>query len=99
MGDSRNNEGGKVINPLRRNLGDYVVQRGARYFSSITMVTAKVSIEMKPTCFSLIISHQVTGMDNKDPYTHLFISYELIGTMGFEEKDLELVCLRLFPSH
>jgi len=36
-------------------------------------------------------------MDNEDPYTHLSIFYELVGTMGFEEGDTETVYLRLFP--
>jgi len=36
-------------------------------------------------------------MDHENPCTHLSILYELIGTMGFEERDLELVYLRLFP--
>jgi len=36
-------------------------------------------------------------MDNEDPYTHLSTFYELIGTMGFQEGDLEHVYMRLFP--
>jgi len=32
----------------------------------------------------------------EDPYSHLSTFYELIGTMEFEEKDLESVYLRLF---
>ncbi|XP_027922561.1 uncharacterized protein LOC114180442 [Vigna unguiculata] len=34
-------------------------------------------------------------MDNEDPYTHLSTFYELIGTIGFPEGDLEHMCL--FP--
>ena len=52
---------------------------------------------MKPAFLSLISSHQFTGMDNEDPYTHLSTFYELIGTMGFQEGDLEHVYMRLFP--
>jgi len=52
---------------------------------------------MKPVFLSLISSHQFTGMDNEDPYTHLSTFYELIGTMGFQEGDLEHVYMRLFP--
>jgi len=37
---------------------------------------------------SLISTHQITGMDHKDPYNHLFTFYELIETMGFEEGDI-----------
>jgi len=36
-------------------------------------------------------------MNHEDPYTHLSTFYELVGTMGFEEKDLESMYLRLFP--
>jgi len=36
-------------------------------------------------------------MDHEDPYTHLLTFYELVGTIGFEERDMELVCLTLFP--
>jgi len=52
---------------------------------------------MKPTFLNLISSHQVTGMENEDPYTQLSTFYELVGTMGFEEGDIETVYLRLFP--
>ena len=36
-------------------------------------------------------------MDHEDPYTHLSTFYELVGTKGFEENDIESVYLRLFP--
>jgi len=36
-------------------------------------------------------------MNHEDPYTHLSTFYELVGTMGFEEKDLESMYLTLFP--
>ncbi|ESW13159.1 hypothetical protein PHAVU_008G172600 [Phaseolus vulgaris] len=36
-------------------------------------------------------------MDEEDPYTHLSTFYELVGTMVFEEDDIESVYLRLFP--
>jgi len=52
---------------------------------------------MKPSFLSLISTHQFTGMDHEDPYTHLSTFYELVGTMGFEENDIESVYLRLFP--
>jgi len=52
---------------------------------------------MKPTFLSLISTHQFTRMDHEDPYTHLSTFYELVGTMGFEEDDIEIVYLCLFP--
>jgi len=36
-------------------------------------------------------------MDHEDPYTHLSLFYELVGTMSFEENDIESVYPRLFP--
>jgi len=51
---------------------------------------------MKPTFFNLINSHQFIGLDHEDPYTHLSTFYELIGTMRFEERDLESMYIRLF---
>jgi len=36
-------------------------------------------------------------MDHEDLHTHLSILYELVGTMGFKENDIEYVYLRLFP--
>jgi len=36
-------------------------------------------------------------LDDEDLYTQLSIFYELVGTMGFEEMDLESVYVRLFP--
>jgi len=50
---------------------------------------------MKPTFLSLI-SSQFTGMDNEDPCTHISTFDELIGTMGFEEEDLEHVYMLFF---
>ena len=84
-------------NPPRRTLGDYAMQQGPRHFSSIAIPPATKSLEMKPTFLSLINTHQFTGMDHEDPYTHLSTFYELVGTMGFEENDIESVYLRLFP--
>jgi len=55
------------------------------------------AIEMKATYLTLISSHQFTGLDHEDPYTHLSTLYELTATMGFEERDKEAVYLRLFP--
>jgi len=46
---------------------------------------------------SLINCHQFTGMDHEDSYTHLSTFYELTGTMGFEEGEIESVSLRIFP--
>jgi len=48
---------------------------------------------MKPTFLNLINSYQFTGIDNEDPYTYLSAFYELVGTMGFEEDDIETVYL------
>jgi len=83
--------------PTRKTLGDYAMQQGPRYFSSIAIPPTTKTLEMKPTFLNLISSHQFTGMDNEDPYTHLSTFYELIGTMGFQEGDLEHVYMRLFP--
>jgi len=83
--------------PARKTLGDYAMQQGPRYFSSIAIPSTTKTLEMKPAFLSLISSHQFTGMDNEDPYTHLSTFYELIGTMGFQEGDLEHVYMRLFP--
>jgi len=52
---------------------------------------------MKQAFLSLIGTHQFTGMDHENPYTHLSTFYELVGTMGFEESDIEYVYLCLFP--
>ena len=84
-------------NPFRRTLGDSAMQQGPRHFSSIVIPSATKSLEMKPAFLSLINTHQFTGMDHEDPYTHLSTFYELVGTMGFKENDIESVCLRLFP--
>ena len=80
-------------NPPRRTLGDYARQQGPRHFSSIVIPSAKKSLGMKPTFLSLINTHQFTGMDHEDPYTHLSTFYELVGTMSFEENDIESVYL------
>jgi len=84
-------------NPPRRTFGDYAMQQGTRHFSSIAIPSATKSLEMKPAFLSLINTHHVTGMDHEEPYTHLSTFYELVGTMGFEENDIESVYLRLFP--
>jgi len=70
-------------NPHRRTLGDYAIEQGPRHFSSIAIPLATKSLEMKPTFLSLNNTHQFTGMDHEDPYTHLSTFYELVGTMGF----------------
>jgi len=58
-------------NPPRRILGDYAMQQGPRHFSSIAIPNTTKSVEMKPAFLSLISSHQFTGMDHENPYTHL----------------------------
>ena len=83
------------IPPPRMTLGDYALQQGPRHFSSITVLTTTKTMEMKPAFLNLISSHQFTGMDNEDPYTHLPIFYELVGTMSFEEGDTKIVYLQL----
>jgi len=69
--------------PQRKTLGDYAMQQGPRYFSSIAIPPTTKTLEIKPAFLSLISSHQFTRMDNEDPYSHFSIFYELIGTMGF----------------
>jgi len=81
----------------RRTLGDYVLQQGPRHFSNIVIPNNARAIEIKPTYLTLISSQQFTGLDHDDPYTHLSTFYELIATMGFEERDKEAAYLRLFP--
>jgi len=44
---------------------------------------------MKPSFLNLIITHQFTAMDHEDPYTHLAIFYELVGTMGFQSGSIK----------
>ena len=68
-----------------------------RHFSTITIPPATKSLEMKPALLRLISTHQFTGMDHEDPYTHLSTFYQLVGTMGFEENDIESIYLHLFP--
>jgi len=80
----------------KRILGDYAMQQGPRHFSSITIPNTTKVVEMKPIFLSLISSHQFTGMDHEDPYTHLFTFYELAGTMGFGDAEIDVVYLRLF---
>jgi len=36
-------------------------------------------------------------MEHEDPYSHLDTFYELVGTMGFQSPDIEIVYMRLFP--
>ena len=75
--------------PPRRTLGNYAIQQGPRHFSSIAMPATTHRVEMKAAFLNLISANQFTGMDNEDPYAHLAIFYELIGTMGFEEGNTE----------
>jgi len=92
-GESSNNR----ENLLRRTLGYNTMQQGPRHFSNIAIPSATKSLEIKSAFLSLISTHQFTGMDHKDPYTHLSTFYELIRTMGFQENDIESVYLHLFP--
>ena len=73
------------------------MQQGPRNFFSIAIPPATKSLEMKPTFLSLISTHQFIGMDHEDPYTHLSTFYELVGTKGFEENDIEFIYMCLFP--
>ena len=59
------------------------------------MLVATKSLEMKQTFFNLISSHQFTRMDHQDPFTHISTFYELVGSMGFEERDMESFYLHL----
>jgi len=83
--------------PPRRTLGNYAMQQGPRHFSSIAMPATTQHVEMKAAFLNLISANQFTGMDNKDPYSHLATFYELVGIMGFEEGDTEYAYLCLFP--
>jgi len=93
---NRNNEGGKIVNPRRRTLGDYATQQGPTYFSSIAMPATTRSLELKASILNLISYHQFTGMNHDDPYTHLSIFYELICSMGFVERDMESIYLHIY---
>jgi len=83
--------------PPRRTMGNYAMQQGLRHFSSIAMPATTRHVEMKAAFLNLISVNQFTGMDNEDPYSHLATFYEFVGTMGFEEGDIEYAYLRLFP--
>jgi len=61
------------------------------------MPTATKLLEMKLALLSLISIHQFIGIDYEDPCTHSSTFYELVGTIGFEEANLESFYLRLFP--
>jgi len=69
--------------PLRRTLGDYVMQHGPKHFSSTTISTTTKALKMKLALICLISTHQFTSTDHKDPYTHLSTFYELVDKMGF----------------
>jgi len=97
MDENRNNEGERIVNPQRTKSGEYVMQQRPRYFSSIVMPSTTRYLETMPTFLSLISSQQFIGMDHKDSYNHLSVFYEQVGTMRFEERNLETIYLRLFP--
>ena len=44
--------------PPRRTLGDYVMNRGPRHFSSIAIPTTTKVLEIKPAFLTLISTHQ-----------------------------------------
>ena len=81
----------------RRTLGDYVMYRGPRHFSSIVIPATTRAMEKKPVFLILISTHQFTVMDHEDPYSHLSTFYELVGTMSFQSGNIENVYMRLFP--
>jgi len=45
----------------------------------------------------MISTHQFTTMDHEDPYKHFSTFYALVGTMGFQSSDIEIVYLHFFP--
>jgi len=55
------------------------------------------ALEINPNFLTLISTHQFTAMEHEDPYSHLDTFYELVGTMGFQSADIEIVYMRLFP--
>jgi len=93
--DTQVNQKGNMVEgeraPPRRTLGDYAMQQGPRHFSSIAIPTATKTLEVKLTFLNLISTHQFTRIDHEYPYAHLSRFYELVGTMGFEEGDIEFV--------
>jgi len=68
-----------------RVLGDYALQQGPRYFSSIVVPNIARAIVMQPAYLNLISNTQFMGLDHEDPYTHLCTFYELTTTRGIEE--------------
>jgi len=58
------------------------MQHRPRHFSNIAIPRATKTLEMKPIFLSLISTHQFTGMDYEDLYTHMSTFRELVGTMG-----------------
>jgi len=51
---NKNNDGGIIVNPQ----GESAMKQGPRYFLSIIMPTVTRSLEIKPTFFNLICSHE-----------------------------------------
>jgi len=61
------------LTPARKTLGDYAMQQGPKYFSSIAIPPTTKTLEMKPAFLSLISSHQFTGMDRRSIYSSFYI--------------------------
>jgi len=70
--------------------------QGPMHFSSIVIPATAKALEINIDFLTLIGAYQFTAMDNEDPYSHLSIFYELVGTMGFQSGDIENVYMRLF---
>uniref|UniRef100_A0A151UDN3 Retrotransposon gag domain-containing protein n=1 Tax=Cajanus cajan TaxID=3821 RepID=A0A151UDN3_CAJCA len=82
----------------RRTIGDAFTYTGPGEFSSIVRPTMNDRLaEMKLALLQLISSHQFSGLDHEDPHTHLYIFYELCGSIRVSGADEEALFMRLFP--
>jgi len=69
--------------PLRRTLGDNVIHKRPKHFSSIAICATNRALEKKSEFLTLISTNQFTAMCHEDPHTDLATFYELVETMGF----------------
>jgi len=93
----RDNKEGRIMNPPRITLADYVVHQGPRHFSRFGIPPAAKGIHIKLAFLNLVSTHLFSGKDHKDPYAHLDTFYELCATMIFEIVQEKVAYMKLFP--
>jgi hypothetical protein len=54
------------------------------------------AIEINPTLLNYLNAHLFTGKDHEDPYNHLDDFYALIGSLGLQEGEEEVACMKHF---